>query len=320
MQPSSRTLRHVAFSALIGMLFYGLFVLIANRAEIETAVTQLNISIWSVILGLSLANYALRFARWHGFLRSLGYRIPLALDCTHYFAGFAFTVTPGKAGEAVRSIYLEKQGVRYRDSLAVFVTERVLDLLVITALSALVAVQFVDGRWLIAAGISATLVLLVIIRTARSGNHISRISISAGPTWIAEAFQRFSGILRSSSQLLRSRSVYGGLALGCMAWVLEGMAVYLIAAELGVEISLTAAVGIYAASVLAGAFSMIPGGIGSTEAAMALLLTMFGADLSTAVAVAIVCRIATLWFAVAIGGMAVCALQLDSSPVAGQAN
>jgi uncharacterized protein (TIRG00374 family) len=320
MQPSSRTLRHVAFSALIGMLFYGLFMLIANRVEIESAVTQLNISTWSVILGLSLANYVLRFARWHGYLRALGYQIPLALDCTHYFSGFAFTVTPGKAGEAVRSIYLEKQGVRYRDSLAVFVTERVLDLLVITALSTLVAAQFIDSVWLIAVGASVLIALLIVIRLAQSGKSIGKVSGTPMPLCVIVALRRLCTVLQSSSQLLLSRSVFGGLALGLVAWTLEGMAVYLIAVELGVEISLTAAVGIYAVSVLAGAFSMIPGGIGSTEAAMALLLTLFGADLSTAVAVAIVCRIATLWFAVGLGGMAVCALQLDSSPVVNSAN
>ncbi len=315
MQPSSRTLRHIALSVLIGMSFYGLFVLIVDRAGIENAVRQIDISIWSVILGLSLVNYVLRFVRWHRYLRLLGYEIPLALDCTHYFAGFAFTVTPGKAGEAVRSIYLEKQGVCYNDSLAMFVTERMLDLLVITALSALVAAQFVDGRWLVAAGAAATFALLIVMRRASRANSVGGSSLTAAPAWVAGLLQRLNAILRSSSQLLRSRSICGGLTLGIMAWALEGVAVFLIATELGIEISLVAAVGIYAASVLAGAFSMIPGGIGSTEAAMTLLLTLFGADLPTAIAVAIICRIATLWFAVVIGGMAVCALQLDASHV-----
>jgi len=320
MQTSSRALRHIALSALIGMLFYGLFILIADRAEIEQAVTQLDISIWSVILGLSLANYVLRFVRWHGYLRLLGYQIPLTLDCTNYFAGFAFTVTPGKAGEAVRSLYLEKQGVRYNDSLAMFVAERVLDLCVITTLLALVAAQFVDGWSLVAAGVTILLFAFIAVRMARSKTFASVCSLSGASPWVATLRRRLRSIIRQSSQLLRSRSLCIGLGLGFVAWALEGVAVYLIATELGIEISLVAAVGIYAASVLAGAFSMIPGGVGSTEATMTLLLVLFGADLPTAVAVAVICRIATLWFAVAIGSMAVCALQLDTSHVADGAN
>lgn len=80
---------------------------------------------------------------------------------------------------------------------------------------------------------------------------------------------------------------------------------YLIADSLRIGISLATGVGIYAIAVLAGALSFLPGGLGGTEAVMGVLLIAFGADSATAVAITLLCRIATLWFAVALGGVAV---------------
>ena len=69
-------------------------------------------------------------------------------------------------------------------------------------------------------------------------------------------------------------------------------------------------IGIYAIAVLAGVLSFLPGGLGSTEAVMGVLLVAFGADGSAAVAITLLCRVATLWFAVALGGVAVGVLSI----------
>lgn len=102
-------------------------------------------------------------------------------------------------------------------------------------------------------------------------------------------------------------AVFAGLGLGVLSWGLEGLSLYLIARDIGIGIgvSLAAGIGIYAIAVLAGALSFLPGGLGSTEAVMGVLLVVFGSDGPSAVAITLLCRIATLWFAVALGGLAV---------------
>ena len=72
----------------------------------------------ALILGLSLLNYCLRFVRWQLYLSRLGYDLPHGLSLRYYLAGFAFTTTPGKAGEAVRSLYLKRHGISYSQSLS----------------------------------------------------------------------------------------------------------------------------------------------------------------------------------------------------------
>jgi uncharacterized protein (TIRG00374 family) len=65
-----------------------------------------------------------------------------------------------------------------------------------------------------------------------------------------------------------------------------------------------AAIFAYSASTMAGALAMLPGGLGITEAGMTGLLQALGGSTMTkevATAATILTRLATLWFAVAIG-------------------
>ena len=53
--------------------------------------------------------------------------------------------------------------------------------------------------------------------------------------------------------------------------------------------------------MLAGALSFMPGGLGGAEAVMIALLTLNGVPMPVAVAATVFIRLATLWFAVVIG-------------------
>ncbi|CUS88292.1 flippase-like domain-containing protein [Candidatus Kryptobacter tengchongensis] len=68
-----------------------------------------------------------------------------------------------------------------------------------------------------------------------------------------------------------------------------------------IDLSLNLATFIYSFSTLAGAISMLPGGLGFTEGSMSGLLIFNKIPKNTAVAITIIIRFATLWFAVALG-------------------
>lgn len=70
---------------------------------------------------------------------------------------------------------------------------------------------------------------------------------------------------------------------------------------MGFDVSPLLVIGIYNISILAGAISFIPGGIGATEAAISVLLISIGMDASLAVVASLVCHGMTLWVAVFIG-------------------
>ena len=75
------------------------------------------------------------------------------------------------------------------------------------------------------------------------------------------------------------------------------------------DISIGVLAGVYAIAMIVGALSFLPGGLGSTEAVMMLLLLSVGVENSAAVSATLICRVTTLWFAVALGLFALSAAE-----------
>jgi uncharacterized protein (TIRG00374 family) len=100
-----------------------------------------------------------------------------------------------------------------------------------------------------------------------------------------------------------------GLIIGLLAWSAEGLAFWYLATLAGADLSHLAGQFIYAFSVLVGAASFLPGGLGGTEVAMTGLLINAGLSESASVAVTVLCRLATLWFAILLGLFALAGLR-----------
>jgi uncharacterized membrane protein YbhN (UPF0104 family) len=305
-----RLVRPLLWSILAGLAIYGGAMIVSDVEAVGSSMARLGLAGWTIILGLSLGNYGLRFVRWEIYLGILDSRIPLYRSMAYYIGGFAFTTTPGKAGEAVRSLYLKRHGVAYVDSLAAFFTERFMDLVAMALLALSAAMAFPSYRWPVVV-VAVSVVAAFPLVHSTSLHAFADRQCGKLPWARLQSFGlRLLELLRSSSKLLRWGPMYGGLVLGLVAWGAEGVAFYVILESLGVEASIGLAVGIYAVSVLAGALSFIPGGLGSTEAVMVLMLTLIEADVATAVAATLICRLATLWFAVLLGGVVLVASEV----------
>jgi glycosyltransferase 2 family protein len=283
--------------------------LFTGAENVLGAISRVDLQVWILILSLSSLNYLLRFGRWHWYLARLGHALPPLRHLTYYLAGFALTTTPGKMGEAIRSLYLKPHGVSYIDSLAAFFVERLLDLLAVLLLALLVGLLFSDVWW--PAICAATLIAGFVAVLTRRG--LQQFIIARLNQRRSLRLQRFGGhlnsLMQSSQALLSSRVLIAGIMLGLIAWGAEGVGFYLILRAFEVEVTAPVATGVYAAGVLIGALSFIPGGLGSTEAAMVVMLSVLGMDTSSSIAATIVCRVATLWFAVALGFCAFAAVE-----------
>jgi uncharacterized protein (TIRG00374 family) len=279
-------------------------IALAGWREVAAAAYSLGTAGWALILGCSLANYLLRFVRWEYYLRVLGHHPPRITHLLYYLAGFALTTTPAKAGETVRAFYLRPHGVRFSESLAAFFTERLLDVAVITLLALLAAAMFADLRLLVIVMLAVLLGALALVGTPWLSRLLSYGAQRSARYRVLRSLAHAATLLDAARRLLAVRRLALGLALGSIAWLIQGLAFQFILRTLNVELPLDAAIAIYAVSLLAGAVSFIPGGIGSTEAVMALLLLASGADNAACIAAPLISRIATLWFAVGVGLLA----------------
>lgn len=297
-------------SILIAGLLYLTLVAGIDGDRTLAAMKQLSVGGWAAILGLSLLNYVLRFARWHAYMWWLGHHLPLIRHALIYLSGFALTTTPGKTGEAVRAVYLAPRGVSYPHTVAVMFAERFLDLLAIALLSMLVLIAFSGYVLWVIVPIGVLCGMLLAIRR-RNLLLAAQRRVAEPKNWLGRMAQGAVSAWDHAFVLTDWRPLYAGLAVGLIAWAAEGVSVYLIAEWLGLPLALETAIGIYAVSMLVGALSFLPGGLGSTEAAMTLLLKLSGIAASAAIGVVLIARIATLWFAVVLGLFCLAFLQLE---------
>lgn len=298
--------RGLALTVALAALGYLALTAWAGWDEVSAALRALSPALGAGLLALSLANYGLRFLRWHGYIALLGGRVPVGANLRIYLGGFALTTTPGKAGELARSLWLRDFGVRARASVAAFFAERIQDLGAVALLASLGLSLYPAGRWLILACAAGAVVLLALL--AHPG-WIRALDERArrGRSRLATVLHHLAGLALEFRHCFAPRPFALGLALGVVAWGAEAVAFWWLLSALGAPLPLPVSVAIYSFSMLAGGLSFLPGGLGGAEAAMLLLLKIAQVPGAEAVAATVIIRLTTLWFAVALGGLVLAA-------------
>ncbi|MDX8481139.1 lysylphosphatidylglycerol synthase transmembrane domain-containing protein [Mesorhizobium sp. VK24D] len=284
--------------------------------NVMAAIAAIDLRVLALVLLLSLANYALRFWRWSLMLSPSSTALPPSRHFMIYLSGFALTTTPGKVGEALRTFYLRPFSISPGRCLAALYNERLFDLVAIGILSmfAVVSSGAVTRTFgLLGAGLVAVLIVAQHPATIARLERLSRFLPGRLVPSLTNAATTF---LRDVRSMMTVRFAAIGTFLGLLAWGAEGIGTYVVARELGLHIGPALAIGIYATAMLAGALSFLPGGLGSTEIVMISLLAYAGATAPEAVATTTVVRLATLWFAVALGLGAWSAIEALPGPIA----
>jgi uncharacterized membrane protein YbhN (UPF0104 family) len=266
----------------------------------------------AVALAMSLANYGLRFVRWQMYLGALGHRPPWLASGQIYLAGFALTTTPGKAGEAIRSVFLKRWGVSYAASLAAFLSERLSDLFTIVLLALLGLSFYPEAQALVGLGAAAVALAMIVFSQERLLRRWHARSRTARG-WVGRWGHHVLHLLLEARRCHRPILLVTAAALSLVAWSAEALAFHWVLRWLGADFSMTFAFFVYALAMLAGAISFLPGGLGGTEAVMVGLLTWQGLALPQAVAATVLIRLATLWFAVGLGIVALLSGREDKS-------
>ncbi len=303
-------IRKNVHNAIIGIalvsVLYIFSIIIFDENSIFSILSSISIKTWILILSLSLVNYFLRFLRWTIYIYFLHpnlTHLSSLQNLSIYLSGFAFTLTPGKAGETVRSFYLKHYGISYQSSLGAFIAERLQDLLVIFLISLLCipllmenSIKFQDAANSFIFIISAIIIAFLAFFISSKLKYINK--------WRKALYDKVYEIIVKTKFLLSKKILFSSFILGFFAWISEAFALFLIIKDIFPQFNLILiSMGIYGLAVLGGTLTFLPGGIGGTEAIMVILLSFIGIDYISAIAITIVCRAATLWFAILIGGI-----------------
>ncbi len=295
--------------ALILTIVYVGAALATDASQMAQALTQMGWPGCSLVLGLSSFNYLLRYRRWHFYIERFGHRLPPIRHFLYYIGGFAFTVSPAKSGEVLRSMYLRIHGVSYSQCVAAIFVERLLDLFSISILASLIIAQHAAFTPLILGVVLIGLGLVLASCQSAVPLYLEAFATRFSEK-IAHLIIGLANLTRASRRLLHARPLIIGLIAGLAAWSAEGYGFLLICHSLHLAVSAPVAIGIYAVSILAGSAAFfLPAGIGGMEVVMSALLVDQGASLKIAVIATLLCRLATLWFAVLLGVGALSAIE-----------
>ena len=295
-------LRAVFWSVALAALGYLGLSLWAGWRDVVAAVVQVGPWVLAGLLALSLVNYLLRFLRWARYLVLLDAPVPWRINLDAYFAGFALTTSPGKVGEMLRSVLLKPHGVPPAASVAAFFAERVSDLLAILVLAAVGLWAYAPARPIVGLALAAVVVALLLVQWTALIAAIDRWAQARPQKW-ARLVVKLCEVVLHFRRCFSLPAMGMGLALGVVAWFAEGLGFWWLLLALDHPLPLSTAVFIYAFAMLVGALSFLPGGLGGSEAAMVALLSLNGFPEASAVSATLICRLATLWFAVGLGAL-----------------
>jgi uncharacterized membrane protein YbhN (UPF0104 family) len=290
----------------LAAVVYGGYFVWVGWADVSGALARFEWPLMALLLGLSLTNYALRFGRWELFLRTLDVRVPTGTSLAVFLAGLAMTITPGKVGEFLKSYLLqESHGVSMARTAPVVVAERVGDLLGLLLLASFGVAAYggPGARPVLVVGAGAIIAALVVLQNR---------GLSAGVLGLVRKLPLgervappIEAALEASRALFSARPLLGGLLLGTLAWYCECLGYYYTFAGFdGPRVAHGVAVFGYSFSTVAGVIS--PGGIGPTDIGLIEIAQRFtpGLQDDVATAASFLVRLATLWFAVLLGAIA----------------
>lgn len=270
---------------------------------------------------------------WQVVLRVVGVPVPFRkLVVTYYAATFANYVTPmGQAGGEPFIAYVLSRDTEasYEDSLASVVTADLLNLLPFFTFAAIGTVVLAVGTTLstqlrgvavllvgFAVGVPAAAavgwrfretlrgtVLRLVAPVARRTSLVSREGIRERLDDLITAFERIAA---------DPRALATALVFSYVGWFFFAMPLYFAVLAVGESVSLLLVFFIVPASTLAG-LTPSPGGAGGVEGALiGLLSALAGFSYATAFSIAILYRVASWVFAIAVGGLGALSVLLRS--------
>ncbi|MCB1112484.1 MAG: flippase-like domain-containing protein [Chlamydiales bacterium] len=285
----------------LSVIGYFLFTLWGGWRDVFNAIGEIGYAGIALGLGIALISYFFRFTRWNYFLSVLGQRVPYFSSMRIYISGFTLTTTPGKAGEALRSIFLKDYDIPYRTSFGALLAERFSDLIAVAVLAAGGLFIYERARLVLLFVGLFIIFLLYAVQKDSWLQAIERWTKSKLHSRFAHVVEFMVETVIAFRSCFTPRVLLVGIFLGCIAWGLEGVILYYYLKILGNELSIYLAIFIHAFALLIGALTLLPGGLGGAEVTMFQLLLFYGVPAGDAVTATIVVRLSTLWFSVLIG-------------------
>ncbi|MFT5695120.1 MAG: uncharacterized membrane protein YbhN (UPF0104 family) [Myxococcota bacterium] len=281
-----------------GLLFYG------DAAAIIEASATVSPRVLLLALFLSTLNYIVRIFRWQNLLQTVGVNIPMAESATVCLAGLSMTLTPMKVGELLKSALLKQsRGISVATTAPVVMAERITDLAAMVLLASLGSLSLDKGYYVAVAGGFFVAAIMAVCTIRPVGE--AALGLCAHLPILKNQTDSLADAYKNLGALVAPRPFVLATMLGILAWGTHCFALLVLVRSFpGVDFTVSESLFAYSTPLLAGTLSMLPGGLGLTEASMTGLLQEFGGPAmppAIAAASTILIRLVTFWWAIIVG-------------------
>ena len=283
---------------------YAIFLFISDYNVITEKISNFKINYLPLILLLVSASWVPLIIKWHFLLKNCEIDIPLRKSIAVFFAGVAFEITPGQIGALIKSQLLKtSSNIPRTKTVPIIVAEKVYDLISAILASIIgIIILGMDFYLIIIAILALAVIFFFMFYRPASEIFFKRITKTKFFSKYVDNMSEFHVIAQKSTNV---KAATVCIPLGVTYWFIISAAAYytLIAFDINVLDYLTV-LAIYTTSILLGAISFVPAGIGVAEGSIAGLFTLNGIDVSTALILSVMIRVLTLWFSVSVGFIA----------------
>jgi uncharacterized protein (TIRG00374 family) len=299
----------IIVSVLLGLAVVIVLGLLSDIGQVGQSFSSFDWAMLPAVLGFTLLNYVLRWAKWDYYLRrmEMGQGVSYGASGLLFTSGMVMAVTPGKVGEVLKSYLLKRiNGTPISASAPIVLAERVTDGLAMLLLMGFGLTLYASVRPAFFALLVLTVAGLLVLQSRPLVLGIANLIVKL--PYGQKIVPRLLTAYESSQRLLSLRILLPSTLISLVSWFGECVAFYYVLRGLGVPGSfllLQQATFVFAASTLFGLISFLPGGLGVSEASSTgLLIQLIPMSIGPATTATIIIRFCTLWFGVTLGAIA----------------
>ncbi len=285
---------------LLALLTVGALLALAEGPSTGTALVRFRLEFFPLLLSLAATAYAIRFAKWSYLVHLGGLPLSGRDSLLVFLGGLSMAITPAKLGELFKAYLINRlDGTPVRRSIPLVIVDRATDLVALVFLAALGATVFRRGIPLLAGIVLALAVGIGMTARPRLTLGLLRRLEHIRP--IAKSMAAATDSYEAARPLLTPTALVVASGLAVCAWSLECLSLYFVLVGLGEPHGLLVSSFVFSFSTIAGAVSMLPGGLGVAEGNLTAWMLWFRLPLQVAAAATLIIRLSTLWFGVLIG-------------------
>lgn len=280
---------------------YGVFLFFSDFNIISEQISNFKYEFLPLILLLVSISWTPLLVRWQILLKKNDINIPIKKSFLLFLCGMSMSITPGHVGELIKSQLMKTiYNIPRTKTAPIIFVEKFYDLTgaIIASIIGIIILGMDTNLILISVSILIVIIFLIYYRPIFEF-ILKRVTKT-------KFFSKYSENLSDSYEIVRNSttpqisSISFGLSV--LYWIIISVAVHFILLSFGIEsISVLKTISIYSSSVIIGAISFIPGGLGITEGSLIGLFSLEGIDISLALILSVMIRILTMWYSVSIG-------------------